>query len=92
VKESWIKANPDVARRLRAALEQATKYLDNASKEERDDWIVKYTGVKLGIVKEINLPLYVTEFDVSTLQANLDILVRQKLTKPFDVNAMVWQP
>jgi 3-oxoacyl-(acyl-carrier-protein) synthase len=34
----------------------------------------------------------VTEFDVSTLQANLDILVRQKLTKPFDVNAMVWKP
>jgi NitT/TauT family transport system substrate-binding protein len=92
VKESWIKANPDVARRLRAALEQATKYLDNASKEERDDWIVKYTGVKLEIVKEINLPLYVTEFDLSTLQANLDILVRQKLTKPFDVNAMVWKP
>jgi NitT/TauT family transport system substrate-binding protein len=92
VKESWIKANPDVARRLRAALEQATKYLDNASKEERDDWIVKYTGVKLEIVKEINLPLYVTDFNVSTLQANLDILVRQKLTKPFDVNAMVWKP
>ena len=43
-------------------------------------------------MKEINLPLYVTEFDVSTLQANLDILVRQKLTKPFDVNAMVWKP
>jgi hypothetical protein len=70
----------------------ATKYLDSASKEERDDWIAKYTGVKLEVVKEINLPLYVTEFNVSTLQANLDILVRQKLTKPFDVNAMVWKP
>jgi len=34
----------------------------------------------------------VTEFNVSTLQASLDILVRQKLTKPFDVNAMVWKP
>ena len=43
-------------------------------------------------MKEIHLPLYVTEFDVSTLQANLDILVRQKLTKPFDVNAMIWKP
>jgi NitT/TauT family transport system substrate-binding protein len=92
VKESWVKANPDVARRLRTALEQATKYLDNASKEERDDWIAKYTGVKLEVVKEINLPLYVTEFNVPTLQANLDILVRQKLTKPFDVNAMIWKP
>ena len=89
VKESWVKANPDVARRLRTALERATNYLDNASKEERDEWIAKFTGVKLEVVKEIDLPLYVTEFNVSTLQANLDILVRQKLTKPFDVNAMI---
>ena len=73
-------------------MQNVTKYLDSASKEERDDWIAKYTGVKLEVVKEIHLPLYVTEFDVSTLQANLDILVRQKLTKPFDVNAMVWKP
>jgi NitT/TauT family transport system substrate-binding protein len=92
VKESWVKANPDVARRLHTALERATKYLDNASKEERDEWIAKYTGVKLEVVKEIHLPLYVTEFNVSTLQANLDILVRQRLTKPFDVNAMIWKP
>ena len=91
-KESWVKSNPDVARRLRTALERATVYLDNARKEERDDWISKYTGVKLDVVKEIALPLYVTEFNVPTLQANLDILVRQKLTKPFDVNAMVWKP
>ena len=90
--ESWVKANPDVARRLRTALERATKYLDSASKEERDEWIAKYTGVKLEVVKEIHLPLYVTEFNVSTLQANLDILVRQKLTRPFDVNAMIYKP
>jgi NitT/TauT family transport system substrate-binding protein len=92
VKESWAKANPDAAGRLRTALERATKYLDTASKEERDEWIAKYTGVKLEVVREIHLPLYVTEFNVSTLQANLDILVRQKLTKPFDVNAMIWKP
>jgi NitT/TauT family transport system substrate-binding protein len=91
-KESWVKANPDVARRLRSALERATKDLDAMSKEERDEWISKYTGVKLEVVKEINLPLYVTEFNVPTLQANLDILVRQKLTKPFDINAMLWKP
>ena len=91
-KESWAKANPDAAGRLRTALERATKYLDTASKEERDEWIAKYTGVKLEVVREIHLPLYVTEFNVSTLQANLDILVRQKLTKPFDVNAMIWKP
>ena len=26
------------------------------------------------------------------LQANLDIAVRQKMTKPFDVNTMIWKP
>src|SRR5262249_20161474 len=92
VKESWVKASPDVARRLHAALERATKDHDNAGKEERDEWTAKYPGVKLEVVKEIPLPLYVTEFNVSTLQANLDILVRQRLTKPFDVNAMIWKP
>ncbi len=92
VKESWVKANPDVARRLRTALERATKYLNSASKEERDEWIAKFTGVKLEVVKEIKFPLYVTEFNVPEMKANLDILVRQKLTKPFDINAMLWKP
>ncbi|MFL6795922.1 MAG: ABC transporter substrate-binding protein [Xanthobacteraceae bacterium] len=91
-KESWIKANPDVARRLHSALERATKDVEAMSKEERDDWISKYTGVKVDIVKEINLPIYVTEFNVPALQANLDILVRQKLTKPFNINDMLWKP
>jgi hypothetical protein len=81
-----------VARRLRTPHEHATRYLDKPSKEERHHWIANYTRVNLEVVKEINLPLYVTEFNVSTLQANLDILVRQKLTKPFDVNAMIWKP
>jgi NitT/TauT family transport system substrate-binding protein len=92
VKESWAKSNPDVARRLRSALERATKEFDAMSKEERDEWVSKYTGIKLEVIKDINLPLYVTEFNVPTLQANLDILVRQKLTKPFDINAMLWKP
>jgi len=92
VKESWAKANPDVARRLRTALERATKFLDSASKEERDEWIAKFTGAKLEVVKDINLALFVTEFNVPGLQSNLDILVRQKLTKPFDINAMLWKP
>ena len=92
MKESWAKNNPDVARRLRSALERATKEFDAMSKEERDEWVAKYTGIKLEIIKDINLPLYVTEFNVPTLQANLDILVRQKLTKPFDINAMLWKP
>ena len=91
VKESWAKSNPDVARRLRSALERATK-ISTMSKEERDEWVSKYTGIKLEVIKDINLPLYVTEFNVPTLQANLDILVRQKLTKPFDINAMLWKP
>ena len=68
VKESWVKANPDVARRLQHRPRTGDQISDNASKEERDDWIAKYTGVKLEIVKEIHLPLYVTEFNVSTLQ------------------------
>ncbi len=47
-KESWVKANPDVARRFKRAIDRATTDLINASKEERDDWVAKYTGAQAG--------------------------------------------
>jgi NitT/TauT family transport system substrate-binding protein len=91
-KESWVKANPDVARRFKQAIDRATTHLANAGKEERDDWVAKYTGAKPEIVTGLNLPEYVTEFNVPTLKANLDIAVRQKLAKPFNLDAMLWKP
>jgi NitT/TauT family transport system substrate-binding protein len=91
-KESWAKANPDVAMRFKRAVARATAYLVSASKEERDEWVTKYTGAKPEIVRDLNLPQFVSEFNVSTLKANLDIVVRQKLTKPFDLNVMLWKP
>src|SRR5215475_14347911 len=80
-KESWIKANPDVARRFRRAIDRATTYLINAGKEERDDFVVKYTGAKPEVVAAMNLPEYTAEFNVPSLKANLEIAVRQKLAK-----------
>jgi len=40
----------------------------------------------------MNLPQFSTEFNVPTLKANLDIAVRQKLAKPFDLEPMIWKP
>jgi hypothetical protein len=40
----------------------------------------------------MNLPEYATEFNVSSLQANFDIAVRQKLAKPFNLEPMIWKP
>jgi NitT/TauT family transport system substrate-binding protein len=91
-KESWVKANPDVARRFRRAIDRATNYLINAGKEERDDFVVKYTGAKPEVVAAMNLPEYTAEFNVPSLKANLEIAVRQKLAKPFDLDAMIWKP
>jgi NitT/TauT family transport system substrate-binding protein len=91
-KESWIKANPDVARRFRRAIDRATTYLINAGKGERDDFVVKYTGAKPEVVAAMNLPEYTAEFNVPSLKANLEIAVRQKLAKPFDLDAMIWKP
>jgi len=63
------------------------------SKEERDDWVAKFTGMKPDVVKEVTLPVFSTEFNVPSLQANLDLAVRHKLiAKPFDVNAMIFKP
>ena len=92
-KESWIKANPDVARRFRRAMDRATEFIATAPKDERDDWVAKFTGMKLEVVKEVTLPVYSTAFNVSSLQYHLELAVRHKLlTKPFDVNAMIFKP
>jgi ABC-type nitrate/sulfonate/bicarbonate transport system substrate-binding protein len=91
-KESWVKANPDVARRFRRAIDRATAYLVSAGKEERDDFVAKFTGARPEVVAAMNLPEYTTEFNVPSLKANLDIAVRQKLAKPFDLDAMIWKP
>jgi NitT/TauT family transport system substrate-binding protein len=92
-KESWIKANPDLARRFRRAIDRATQFMATTSKEERDYWVAKFTGMKPDVVKEVTLPVFSTEFNVPSLQANLDLAVKHKLTaKPFDVNAMIFKP
>jgi NitT/TauT family transport system substrate-binding protein len=92
-KESWIKANPDVARRFRRAIDRATQFMATASKEERDDWVAKFTGMKLDVVKEVTLPVFSTEFNVPSLQYNLDLAVKHKLVaKTFDITAMIFKP
>jgi NitT/TauT family transport system substrate-binding protein len=91
-KESWVKANPDAARRFKRAIDRATTFLINASKDERDGWVAKYSGAKPEIVAAMNLPRYTTEFNVASLKANLDIAIRQKLAKPFDLDVMLWKP
>jgi NitT/TauT family transport system substrate-binding protein len=91
-KESWVKANPDVARRFRRAIDRAGALLIQASKQERDEWVAKYTGAKPEIVAAMNLPEFATEFNVPSLQANFDIAVRQKLAKPFNLEPMIWKP
>jgi NitT/TauT family transport system substrate-binding protein len=91
-KESWLKANADVAARFKRAIDKATVYLMNAPKEERDDWVAKFSGVKPEMVAQMNLPFFTNEFNVPSIAANLEIAVRQKVVKPFDVNIMFWKP
>ena len=54
-KESWIKANPDMALRFKRAIDHATTILPTMSKDERDDWVAKFTGMKLDVVKNVTL-------------------------------------
>jgi NitT/TauT family transport system ATP-binding protein len=44
------------------------------------------------LVAVMNLPEYQTEFNVPSLKAKLDIAVKQKLAKPFNLDAMLWKP
>jgi NitT/TauT family transport system substrate-binding protein len=91
-KESWVKANPEVGARFKRAIDKATTHLINASKQERDEWVAKYSGMKPEVVAGMNLPEYATEFNVASLKANLDIAIRQKLVKPFNLDTMLWKP
>jgi len=91
-RESWLKANKDVALRFRKAILRATEYVRAASKQERDDWVAKYTGMKPELVAEVTLPNFAVDFDRASLKANLDIAVEQKLSKSFDVNTVIWNP
>jgi len=91
-KESWLKANSDVARRFRNAYLRATTHLVGAPADERNGWIAKFTGVKPELVAAMNLPDFSTVFNEPSLKANMDLAVGQRLVKPFDVATMVWKP
>lgn len=92
-RESWIKANPDVVRRFKRAIDHATQDIITASKEERDSWVSKFTGMKPEVVKEVTLPVFATEFNVPSMKANLDIAMKHKMVKqPFDINTMIFKP
>jgi NitT/TauT family transport system substrate-binding protein len=91
-KESWIKSNPDVARRFKRAIDKASNLLIAASKEERDGWVAKFSGLKPELVSGMSLPVFTNEFHPSTLRRNLDIAVKNKVVKPFDVETMIWKP
>ena len=91
-KESWLKANGDVARRFKRVIERATNHLNQAPKEERDSWVSKFTGMKPDVAAAMTLPDFTTQWNVKSLQDNLDLAVKYKMAKKFDVNAMIWKP
>jgi NitT/TauT family transport system substrate-binding protein len=91
--EGWIKANSDVASRFKHAIDRATNEMATMSKDERDDWVAKFTGMKLDVIKNVTLPVFSTQYNVPSLQANLELAVKHKMiSKAFDVNTMVYKP
>jgi NitT/TauT family transport system substrate-binding protein len=91
-RESWIKSHTDAALRFRKSILRATEYIRSAPKQERDEWVAKFTGMKPELVADVNLPNFSLEFDKKSLQGNLDLAVSQKLSKSFDVDSMIWKP
>lgn len=92
-KESWIKAHPVQAAGFRRAIDHATTDVAAMSKEERDDWVSKFTGMKLAVVNKVTLPVFSTKYNIPSLQANLQLALKYKLIdKSFDVGTMIWNP
>ena len=48
-------------------------------------------GVKPELVADMTLPNFTTEFNMVSLKANLDLAVKHKVVKNFDVNTMMWK-
>jgi NitT/TauT family transport system substrate-binding protein len=90
--ESWLRANADTARRFKRAVDRATAFMNDGPKEERLGWVSKFSGVRPELVERMTLPVFATEFNVPSLQANVELAAGQGLTKPFDVKTMLWKP
>jgi NitT/TauT family transport system substrate-binding protein len=91
-RESWLKSNKDVALRFKRAVDKGTNYFNAAPKDERDEWVAKFTGVKQELVAAMTLPQFVTEFNVPGLRANVELAASLGVVKPFDVESMIWKP
>jgi len=90
-KESWLKANGDPAKRFRAVFTRAQKFMAEAPKLDRDAFVSKFTSVRPELVAEMSLPIFVSDFNVQSLKANMELAVGQKLMKSIDVDSMVWK-
>ena len=90
--ESWLRANADTARRFKRAVDRATAFMNDGPREERLGWVSKFTGVRPELIERMTLPVFTTDFNVESLQANVELAAGQGLVKPFDVKTMVWKP
>ena len=78
--------------RFKRAVDKGTNYFNAAPKDERDEWVAKFTGVKQELVAAMTLPQFVTEFNVPGLRANVELAASLGVVKPFDVESMIWKP
>jgi hypothetical protein len=53
--------------------------------------VSKFTSVKPEIVAEMSLPVFISDFNVPSLQKNMDLAVGQRLMKPVELNSMIWK-
>ena len=90
-KESWLKANGYVAKRFRTVFTRAQKFLVEAPKVDRDAFVSKFTSVRPELVAEMSLPIFVSDFNVPSLETNVELAVGQKLMKSIDVDSMIWK-
>ena len=87
----WLKANADAAKRFRAVFTRGQKLLTEAPKADRDAFVSKFTSVRPELVAEMSLPIFVSDFNVPSLKANVELAVGQKLMKSIDVDSMIWK-
>jgi hypothetical protein len=48
--------------------------------------------MKPEVAAAMTLPDFTTQWNVKSLQDNLDLAVKYKMAKKFDVSTMIWKP
>jgi NitT/TauT family transport system substrate-binding protein len=89
VNKRFLQEKPDVAKRLRTAIQRSLEYAQSHEQEVRET-IPTFTSIKPDLAKRVALPMFPATFDRESLDRLADLIVKYRLAeKRPDVDAVL---